>query len=300
VTTRTPADLARDVPGSTAARAAAVIAGETAPAPVRDAATVLLLRDRPDGRGPEVHLQRRVASMAFAAGMTVFPGGGVDPRDADPGSSGDWTGPEPAWWGEHLADGDEALGRALVCAAVRETFEECGVLLAGPGPDTVVADVDDDAWEADRQALLAREVALAPLLARRGLVLRADLLRPWARWTTPEVEPRRYDTRFFVAALPAGQRSRHVGGESDRSGWSRPADALEAWAAGEVGMLPPTVAALRALLPHPDVASVLAAPVGVQPVLPRLVPRPDGGVDFLLPGDPGYDEAAPGAGRGRP
>jgi hypothetical protein len=103
---------------------------------------------------------------------------------------------------------------ALVRAAVRETFEECGVLLAGPSPDAVAAGTSGPSWEADRQALADGALSLAQLLIRRGLVLRADLLIPWSRWITPEAEQRRYDARFFVAALPAGQQARGGTGEA--------------------------------------------------------------------------------------
>src|SRR5581483_11814380 len=150
----------------------------------------------PANPGFEVYLQRRVASMNFAASMYVFPGGGVDPRDTAVQPA--WAGPSPADWAERLRR-DEATARAIVCAAVREVFEESGVLLAGPGPDTVVGDVSGAAWEAARVALLAREVGFAELLAREGLVLRSDLLVPWSRWITPVFEPRRFDTYFFLA-----------------------------------------------------------------------------------------------------
>jgi 8-oxo-dGTP pyrophosphatase MutT (NUDIX family) len=221
--------------------------------PVRDAATVVLLRDG-DG-GPEAYLLRRVRGMAFAAGMTVFPGGAVDPRDAD--AAVGWVGPPPAQWAPALR-ADEPLARALVCAAVRETFEESGVLLAGPSSDAV-CETAGEAWEADRVALERREVSLAGLLERRGLVLRADLLRPWAHWITPVGEPRRYDTRFFVAALPAGQSTRDVTSEAEEAEWVRPADALDQARRGERRMMPPTVVTLEEVQPYGSVADVLEA-----------------------------------------
>src|SRR5918911_3712064 len=122
------------------------------PAQPREAATVLLLRDT--AGGIEVFLLRRVRAMAFAAGMTVFPGGAVDPRDADAAIG--WVGPPPAAWTAALS-ADERLARALVCAAVRETFEETGVLLAGPTADRVCA-VDGPDWAADRAAVEAGSV----------------------------------------------------------------------------------------------------------------------------------------------
>ena len=252
----------------------------SAPVPVRDAATVALLRD--GDRGPEAYLLRRVRGMAFAAGMTVFPGGGVDPRDAD--TAVGWVGPPAAAWGAPF-DADEPLARALVCAAVRETFEESGVLLAGPSAGEVCA-TDGPEWEADRAALERREESLAGLLARRGLVLRADLLRPWAHWITPPGEgSRRYDTRFFVAALPAGQATRDVTTEADVVEWVRPADALDQWRAGERPMMPPTLVTLEELAGHDSVASVLAdgANRSITRVLP-VIGTTDGRPSVTLPG----------------
>ena len=294
--TRAPGGTAGEVPRAVAdaglvERVRGVLRGDVPTVPARDAATVLLLRD--GAAGPEVYLLRRVPTMAFAPGMAVFPGGAVDPGDDDPALP--WAGPPAQGWAQALG-GDAGLVRALVCAAVRETFEECGVLLAGPTPDTVLGRVDDDAWEADRQAVLAGE-PLGRLLARRGLVLRADLLRPWAHWTTPEAEPRRYDTRFFVAALPEGQQPRDVGGEADQRLWLRAADAVGAARDGVLRLMPPTLAALGAVAAHDTVAAVLAAPAAVTPVLPRLLPDGAGGLTVLLPGHPRYDDAAPGAGR---
>src|SRR3954453_15984421 len=120
----------------------AINAGEVEPAEPRHASTVVLLRDAGDGPGVEAYLLRRQKTMAFAAGMFVFPGGSVDPRDESlPDQS--WVGPRAAEWASILTP-DDALAKALVCAAVRETFEESGVLLAGPDSDTVVADTTAD------------------------------------------------------------------------------------------------------------------------------------------------------------
>lgn len=250
------AAAAPGVPAGWAERARAIIAGDAVPAAARRAATVVLLRERP--AGPEAYLLRRHTTMAFAAGMYAFPGGGVDPRDAD--HSVAWAGPEPAVWAERLGT-SEAEARAIVCAAVRETFEESGVLLAGPDPDTVVSDTTGDDWEVDRNALVAREQTMTEFLERRSLVLRSDLLGAWARWVTPEFEDRRYDTWFFVAALPAGQRTRDVSGEADRVEWARPADALEAQRAKKMAMLPPTIDTLRHMAELADPAAALAAAV---------------------------------------
>lgn len=277
------------LPEAAVAHVRALASGAVRPAEPRHASTVVLLRDRPDGM--QAYLLRRTRTMAFAAGMYVFPGGSVDPRDETLADDA-WAGPPPAAWAG-LLSADEALTKALVCAAVRETFEESGVLLAGTGPDDVVADTTGDDWEIDRAALVDHSLSFAAMLDRRGLVLRADLLRPWAHWITPEVEPKRFDTRFFVAALPTGQRTRDVGGEADRVAWVRPADALAAADSGEMGMLPPTAFTLSELATYDDVAAVLAAGTerDVKPVLPKIVVGDDDEALLLLPHDEGYPGA---------
>ena len=266
----------------------ALASGEITPAEPRHASTVVLLRDSQGNDGVEAYLLRRQKTMAFAAGMHVFPGGSVDPRD-ETLSTDAWTGPTPTEWAG-LLTADERLATALVCAAVRETFEESGVVLAGPTADEVVADTTGDDWESDRQALLDRSLSFAELLARRGLLLRADLLRPWSHWITPEAEPRRYDTRFFVAALPPGQRTRDVGGEADRVIWMRCDDALDRFERRELGMLPPTAFTLAELASYKSVADVLAAGDArdVKPVLPKIVLGDDEDARILLPHDEGY------------
>ncbi|MGY1639527.1 NUDIX hydrolase [Geodermatophilus sp. SYSU D00703] len=242
--------------------------------PLRQAATVLLLRD--GTAGLEVYLLRRTRGMPFAGGMTAYPGGGVDPRDGDVETA--WAGPSPAQWAQAFGC-DERIARELVCAAVRETFEEAGVLLAGSADGTdVVPDVSGDDWEAQRQALLDRDLSLAELLAARGLALRSDLLRPFAHWVTPPVEPRRYDTKFFAAALPVGQEARHVTGEADEASWLTPAAALAELSAGTRPMLPPTVHTLGQLTPFRDVAAALAGspPEPLHPISPTFEDEPDG------------------------
>jgi 8-oxo-dGTP pyrophosphatase MutT (NUDIX family) len=209
--------------------------GSREPVQPRDAATVILLRA--SEQGPAVYYLRRQVSMEFAGGMCVYPGGGVDPRDFDADVA--WDGPTPAEWAERLGC-DEEMARALVCAAVRETFEESGVLLAGPHAHEVVADTTGADWEADRAALESRELAMTELLTRRGLVLRTDLLGAWGAWLTPIFEPKRYRTWFFVALLPEGQRTRDVSTESSEVTWLPAADAVAMAERGEMLMLPPT------------------------------------------------------------
>lgn len=269
------------LPDALVAQVRRFYSGEAGPVPApRVAATVVLLR--PAEGGFEAYVIRRAPSMAFASGMYAFPGGGVDPADAQPDLG--WAGPSPVDWKRRL-DRPPGEAQAVVCAAAREVFEEAGVLLAGSGPAAVVADVSGDDWEADRQALVRRELPFAELLTRHGLLLRADLLGAWARWITPEFEARRFDTYFFVAALPEGQLTRDVSGEADHTMWVRPADVVARYAAGEIAMLPPTVVMLRELAAYPDVAGVLAAAAhrdAATPVTPRAELAADGGVRLFL------------------
>lgn len=233
-------------------------------APPRLAATVVLVRD---GAGaPEVYLMHRQQTMAFAAGMVVFPGGGVDARDGDDLNL-PWSGAPPEQWARDLGV-DVATAVELVCAAVRETFEECGVLLAtAPGSDAYPT-VDEGDWERDRLRLLAREIALSDLLVERGLVLRSDRLKPWAHWTTPEFEPRRYDTWFLLAEVPHGRTARHLGGEASASGWSTAQEVVARYQRGEVKLLPPTLVTLEELASAPDVAQLQARERDLVAVMP--------------------------------
>ena len=279
------------LPGGISGRARDILEGRRPPVEPRDSATVMLLRPaaaaspdappldeapaRPVGvTGPgsfRVYMIRRKASMAFAPGAFVFPGGSVDPRDADAEVA--WAGPGAAEWAGAL-DAPEDLARALVCAAVRETFEECGVLLAGSAPGEVVADTRGEDWQADRRALVDRSVSLAGLLRRRGLMLRSDLLTPWARWITPEPESRRFDTRFFAAKLPAGQRTADVAaetdGEADAAAWLSPSAAIAAARRREILLMPPTAISLAELAGHGSVESALAARRELTPNQPTI------------------------------
>lgn len=251
-------------------QARAFESGEQTPVEPRNAATVVLLRPGASGSsGSEVYLLRRQASMAFASGMCVFPGGGVDPRDFEETVA--WAGPTPAAWASRLGV-DEPLARALVCAAVRETFEESGVLLAGPSESAVVDDTTDDSWEADRAALEDRSLSMTDFLNQRGLVLRTDLLGAWAAWTTPVFEPRRFATWFFVASLPQGQVTRDVSTESDRVMWLPAADAVARVDGGDVFMLPPTYLTCLeiARLGQPDGVLSAASDRSVEMFTPSL------------------------------
>lgn len=273
-------------------RIRALADGTLTPVTPRRAATVMLVKD--GETGPVVHMLRRRASMAFAGGAYAYPGGGVDPRDDEQQIR--WAGPTRAWWARRLGV-DETSAQAIVCAAVRETYEEAGVLLAGPSPDSVVGDTTGDDWEADRAALVARDLSFAEFLDRRGLVLRSDLLGAWARWITPEFESRRYDTWFFVAVLPEGQRTRNASTEADRTVWIRPADAAAGYDKGELLMMPPTIATLRGIVAYESAADALAGAAArdLTPVLAEARLE-DGEVVLSWPGHDEFTKHIPTGG----
>ncbi|TAM64659.1 NUDIX hydrolase [Mycobacterium sp.] len=240
---------------------------EETPLVPRPAATVMLVRD--DAPGLSVFLMRRHAKMEFAAGTMVFPGGGVDDRDRNADIA--WAGPTPEWWAQRFGI-EPDLAEALVCAAARETFEESGVLFAGPAgdPDGIVGDAS--VYGDARRALADGTLSFADFLRRENLELRSDLLRPWANWVTPEAErTRRYDTYFFVGALPQGQRADGENTESDRAGWALPQDAIDDFEAGRNILLPPTWTQLDSLAGRsvPEVLAVERQIVTVQPLLEK-------------------------------
>ncbi len=269
-------DTTRRLPAALVEHARAFTEGRREPVEAKHASTVVLMRAG-DGRpgGLEVYLLRRHVDMAFAAGMCVFPGGGVDPRDFDADIG--WVGPAPAHWARVLGT-DEAFARALVCAAVRETFEESGVLLAGPTADSVVSDTTGADWETDRQRLEAREVSFTEFLERRGLRLRTDLLRLWGSWVTPVFEPRRFNARFFVAELPAGQVTRDVSTESDHVLWLPVREAIRAVDEQQMLMLPPTYCTCLEIFDYASPAEALAGAQGrdLTSVEPQAVVDGDG------------------------
>ena len=260
------------------------------PIAVRPAATVMLVRDTSEGIS--VFLMRRHAGMEFAAGMTVFPGGGVDDRDRDTGLVGNraWYGPEPSWWAERF--GIQAdLAEALVCAAARETFEESGVLFAGPAddPDSIVGDAS--VYRSERFALEDRSLSFADFLRAENLVIRADLLRPWSNWVTPKEErTRRYDTYFFVGALPEGQRADGQNTESDHADWTRPEAAIEDFAHGRALLLPPTWSQLDSLAGR-TVADVLALERQIAAVEPEMTVLANGNWEIEFFDADRYNEA---------
>ncbi len=237
----------------------------------RRASTVMLVRD--GARGTEVFMLRRVAGMAFAANMMVFPGGGVDPRDGEPDLP--WAGPAPADWAARLGC-SEAEAQMYVAAAVREVFEECGVLLASETPDGRLADVSGPQWRGVRDGLINRELSLHQVLDDNGLLLRADLMHVKAHWLTPEFEPRRFDTWFFAAVMPEHQEADGETSEADEAAWVVPEDLLEAYAAGTALMLPPTVVCVEEVRDAASAEDFVSHADALPLIMPEIVATPEG------------------------
>ena len=240
----------------------------TAPAAPRAASTILLLRDGPTGL--EVFMVVRHHEIDFASGALVFPGGRLEPADA-----------EFAREGALLSDGLDETARAVRIAAIREAFEECGVLLARPrGEGRFVS--------AERVSALDRNAPLAALMARADLVPATDALVPFARWITPAFLPKRFDTHFFLALAPPDHALAHDGRETVNSIWIAPRDALELNGA-RFKLLFPTERNLWKLARHPHAASALEA-AKAAPVVTVLPERTqvDGGPGLRIPLEAGY------------
>jgi 8-oxo-dGTP pyrophosphatase MutT (NUDIX family) len=262
--------------------------------PVRPAATVMLVRD--GGDGLEVFMLQRTLSAAFARGQYVFPGGKVDGAD-----HADELEPFCGGLDDRAASDRLGLpsgGLAWIVAAIRECFEEAGVLLARPVDGDGAVRFHDAAtiarFDAARHDVHEGARSLVDVCAAEGLVLLADEVHLVDHWITPLGERRRFDTRFFVAAAPDGQSPLHDDKETIASRWVRPDDALGLWREGELQMFPPTLASLRFLARFADVeeATEAARAVGVPPVvLPRIVLDADERVlGVKVPGEDGYED----------
>ena len=164
----------------------------------RPASSVVLIRDAPVGT--EVYLSYRRGESPL--GVVAFPGGSVEEHDDDPVT---WFGPSPAQWAAALATDDHHVARRFVIAAIRELFEETGVLLAGPDASSLVEGTRHPQWMEAREAIAAGDRTFAEILAKRGLGLRTDLIKPLSAWLSPDFAHRRFDTRYFAAAQPVNQ-----------------------------------------------------------------------------------------------
>lgn len=226
-----------------------------APATPRPAATVLLLRDRTDPPGVEVYVTIRNPRLRFLGGFAAFPGGAVEPADADPTVIGRCRGLAAARAERLLAASPPGPAAAVPAlgywvAACREAFEETGVLLARPLPDAA-------ALESYRRRLGRREPAFAELLARYELTLPVHRVRYFGHWVTGAFQPVRFDTRFFLAAMPPGQTCDPAPREVEAGHWITPAAALDRHRAGDWPMVTATRVSLERLRRYASVAEAL-------------------------------------------
>jgi 8-oxo-dGTP pyrophosphatase MutT (NUDIX family) len=261
----------------------------------RDAATIMVVRDSAglDGRGAmQVLMLRRNAHSVWVAGAHLFPGGAVDEEDGS-----DATAQVCAGRGDTEASrilGIESGGRGFFVAAVRECFEEAGILLARAGGDPLSFRDPEVArrFVEHRRRLNADETNLAAICAAEGLELDLDRVCYFSHWITPEGSPRRYDTRFFVGVVPDDQEALHDDSEVVASTWIEPNEALARHRAGELDLMFPTIKNLEAIGRFGTTADLMAAAAAaeVPTILPRLTVDGDG-VRIVLPGDDGYEDA---------
>lgn len=261
--------------------------------PVRDAATVMLVRDT--DAGMEVFMLRRNLNSDFVGGAYVFPGGAVDEADRHEDLERLCRGLSDDGASQRL--GVDKGGLAYWVAAIRECFEEAGVLLAlRDGEEELISFADDGVNErflGHRATVDSGDRRLVEVCEMEHLTLACDRIHYFSHWITPEGPPRRYDTRFFVAAAPAEQVPLHDDRETIANLWVRPADALDRHRRGELDMIFPTIRNLEAIARFERSADLLAAAqqIGEVPaILPRIV-RDGDGMRILLPGDEGYDDA---------
>jgi 8-oxo-dGTP pyrophosphatase MutT (NUDIX family) len=259
--------------------------------PVRDAATVMVVRD--GASGLELFMLRRTLDAVFAGGLYVFPGGAVDDADRHAELEAVCIGRTDAEASALLQVPDGGL--AYWVAAIRECFEEAGVLLA-VGANGVVR-FDDPAvaerFTGHRHAVHAGTIRLVDLCRQEGLQLDAGGIEYVSHWITPVGERRRFDTRFFVARAPAAQEPLHDDRETIESLWINPAQALAAFDRGELAMIPPTLANLRFLADHDRADAALAAAAVLPPpvtIQPKLAVDEHGKVRVVLPTDPEFDQ----------
>jgi 8-oxo-dGTP pyrophosphatase MutT (NUDIX family) len=266
-----------------------------APVPARDAATIMLVRD--GDVGLEVCMLRRHLDSDFVGGAFVFPGGKVDLDDRSELARTVCAGRSDSEASEIL--GVESGGLAFFVAALRECFEEAGILLAYPAGETGgdlyrPQDVEGETRLARfRVEVNAGRVGFLEACQTAGVSLAVDRVLYFSHWITPEPAPKRYDTRFFTACVPPGQTAIHDYYETVETVWVGPADALERHEAGEFDLIFPTIKNLQAISrfsTSDELLDTAAATEHVPAVLPRVIS--DGnGVRIVLPGDPDYEQA---------
>lgn len=270
-------------------------------APTRDAATVLALRDSPDG--PEVYMVRRDSRMGFLGGAHVFPGGALDEADCGDALRALSAGFE-ALDPTARIHADQKRARGLLLAAVRELFEESGILLArtaeGEWVDLDEAGPRSERLKAGRAALSAKGGDFAGLLEAESLRIDVSGLRFFAHWITPAREKKRFDTRFFLARSPERQSARHCEVESSEGEWITPSRALARYRAREIELVPPTIACLEDLAAFRSVEAALDAYAAAEVpcIFPEILIGEE--VVILYPGDADYGTGAAHPLEGRP
>ncbi len=256
------------------------------PVEPRPAAAIVLLRDRPQG-GIETFMVRRHVRSEFVPDVYVFPGGSVKPGDLEAEKAPGLCVPPT---GDHL--GETTLGAGLRAAAIRELFEEAGVLLAErDGYILAVASDHAARFAQHRSQLQQNETTLAAVAQAEGLALATDRLTYFAHWITPNPLPKRFDTFFFIAAAPAEQQAAHDQLETTAGTWIAPAEALAQSEQGNFPLVFATVHQLEALNAFSSIAAAeaLLPQQAIPIILPRATMR-DGQVIIRLPGEPGYHE----------
>lgn len=257
---------------------------------LREAATVMLVRDDPD---LQVFMLRRNLKSEWVGGAYVFPGGAVDPGDRAPAVLARCPDRDDPAASAQLGLGEGGLGYWV--AAVRETFEEAGVLLARSAATGELVDPAEPRLTRLRDELNAGALTFQELIEAEDLLLDVGGLHAFSHWITPEGAPRRYDTRFFLAAAPDGHAYLHDETETVASRWVRPADALVASDRGELELIFPTRKSLEALSRFATAADLLAAVAEATDVSPGTRPRvvrDHGGIRLLLPDDAACDDRA--------
>jgi len=265
--------------------------------PALPAATVTLVRDAPGGL--EVLMLQRNLQSGFMPGMFLFPGGALDPGDRESSVLARCPGLDDA--AASAALGIASGGLAYWAAAIRESFEEAGVLLAYGSNGSIVNPGDPERterFETYRRKLNAGEEALAPMLERENLTLAVDRLTYFSHWITPVGAPRRYDTRFFVALAPEDQEALPDNVEAIHHVWVNPAEAVERYLNGELKMRTPTIRTLEKFVAFSS-SDALIAELQSRPVDPAIQPRISASGQRLLPGEPGYDEIAAAEAQGQ-
>ena len=256
----------------------------------RPAATISIVRDVADGF--EVLMMQRNLNAAFMPGAYVFPGGAIDREDSDPALYALCSGLDDAAASRRL--GVERDGLSYWVAAIRECFEEAGLLLCYDASGELVR-FDDPQTEArfvaHRAALNARKASFLDFCRAEGLRLAVDRLTYFSHWITPVGAPKRYDTRFFAAVAPSCQHPLHDAQEMIDTVWVRPAEALERERAGTLSLRTPTIATLREFDGCTDCASLLEK-LGSQKEIRAILPAISADGGRVLPGEPGYAEAA--------